>query len=147
MKSISKPHLVDLLRIFDQKRWIHPRIRYASVRSKGELLEDLGRHFGTFKQNGRVVFVPKAQKNIPKIEYDLKRRVFLLEGGAQDFPRESRLKPKFSIVRGPVGLTFGEWSVSHATQKGSASSLGSPEPITRGPPDCSPRTAPSRRCA
>ena len=122
MKSISKPHLVDLLRIFDQKRWIHPRIRYASVRSKGELLEDLGRHFGAFKQNGRVVFVPRTQKNLPKIEYDLKARVFLLEGVAQDFPRESRLKPKFSIRRGPVILKFGEWSDLLARQKGSASS-------------------------
>ena len=119
MKSISKPHLVDLLRIFDQKRWIHPRIRYASVRSKGELLEDLGRHFGAFKQNGRVVFVPRTQKNLPKIE---KARVFILEGVVQDFPRQSRQKPKFSIRRGPVILKFGEWSELLARQKGSASS-------------------------
>ena len=41
MERISKPHIVDLLRVFDRKRWIQPRIRYASVRSKPELIKDL----------------------------------------------------------------------------------------------------------
>ena len=41
MNQISKPHIVDLLRIFDKNRMISPRIRYASVRSKPELLKDL----------------------------------------------------------------------------------------------------------
>ena len=45
MNQISKPHIVDLLRIFDKNRYINPRIRYASVRSKPELLNDLKMHF------------------------------------------------------------------------------------------------------
>ena len=52
MNAISKPHLVDLLRIFDKRRYITPRIRYASVRSKPELIRDLERHFGTSCANG-----------------------------------------------------------------------------------------------
>ena len=32
---------MDLLRIFDKHKWIRPRIRYASVRSKPELIADL----------------------------------------------------------------------------------------------------------
>ena len=109
MKNISKPHLVDLLRIFDQKRWIHPRIRYASVRSKGELLEDLQRHFKTLKVKDRINFVPRSQGNLPSIEYDLKKRIFYLDGVQQDFPRESRKKPVFQIIRGPIILKFDEW--------------------------------------
>ena len=118
MKSISKPHIVDLLRIFDQRKWIHPRIRYASVRSKGELLEDLKQHFRTFVYQGRVTFVPKkGQCPLPKIEYDLKKRVYLLDGRPQDFPRESRQKPKFSILKGPITLTFPAWSDLRATNR------------------------------
>ena len=45
MNQISKPHIVDLIRIFDKNRYINPRIRYASVRSKPELLNDLRMHF------------------------------------------------------------------------------------------------------
>ena len=75
MKAISKPHLVDLLRMFDQKKWITPRIRYASVRSKGELLEDLERHFKSFVYGGVVTFVPKYRVDfLPKLEYNLKER-------------------------------------------------------------------------
>ena len=148
MKNISKPHLVDLLRIFDLKRWIHPRIRYASVRSKGELLADLGRHFKTLKARGRVTFVPlQPQRTLPKIEYDLKKRLFLLDGVPQDFPRESRQRPKFEIRRGPVTLTFGQWSTPPATRTEPVFSSTSPTRGTRAPGDCSPRTEPSRHSA
>ena len=47
MERISKPHIVDLLRIFDRRRWFIPRIRYASVRSKPELIKDLKKYFFT----------------------------------------------------------------------------------------------------
>ena len=40
LNKISKPHIVDLLRIFDKRKTISPRIRYASVRSKPELIKD-----------------------------------------------------------------------------------------------------------
>ena len=99
MKAISKPHLVDLLRMFDQKKWITPRIRYASVRSKGELLEDLER--------GVVTFVPKYRVDfLPKLEYNLKERAYYLDGAKKDFPRESRSPPKFVVHKGPITLTF-----------------------------------------
>ena len=45
LHKISKPHLVDLLRMSDHNRWLQPRIRYASVRSKPELIRDLEDHF------------------------------------------------------------------------------------------------------
>ena len=41
MQRISKPHIVDLLRYFDRNRLFSPRIRYASVRSKPELIADI----------------------------------------------------------------------------------------------------------
>ena len=98
MKAISKPHLVDLLRMFDQKKWITPRIRYASVRSKGELLEDLERHFKSFVYGGVVTFVPKYRVDfLPKLEYNLKERAYYLDGEKKDFPRESRSPPKFVV--------------------------------------------------
>ena len=107
MKSISKPHLVDLLRMFDQNRWITPRIRYASVRSKGELLEDLSRHFKSFSYDNVVTFVPRYRIDfLPKLEYNLKERAYYLDGKKKDFPRESRSPPKFVVCKGPVTLTF-----------------------------------------
>ena len=63
MNQISKPHIVDLLRIFDKKRFINPRIRYASVRSKPELLNDLKLHF-TIR-----VFDLKGKKKTERIIY------------------------------------------------------------------------------
>ena len=39
MERISKPQIVDLLRVFDLRRLVQPRIRYASVRSKPELIK------------------------------------------------------------------------------------------------------------
>ena len=50
MQRISKPHLVDLLRFFDKKRIFSPRIRYASVRSKPELIKDLKKYFFTYER-------------------------------------------------------------------------------------------------
>ena len=44
METISKPHLVDLLRVFDKRKWFVPRIRYASVRSKPELIKDMQKY-------------------------------------------------------------------------------------------------------
>ena len=55
MNHISKPHIVDLLRIFDKRKFFVPRIRYASVRSKPELLKDLKYYFGTRLNDGIVL--------------------------------------------------------------------------------------------
>ena len=58
MNHISKPHIVDLLRIFDKRKFFVPRIRYASVRSKPELLKDLKYYFGTRLNEGLCTSSP-----------------------------------------------------------------------------------------
>ena len=109
MEKISKPDLVDLLRISDQRRWLHPRIRYASIRSKPDLLKDLRRHFQERVRKGVVEFVPRFPaklRNLPKIQYNLKEKTFLFDGERVDAPSRSREKVKFHFSRVPVTLTF-----------------------------------------
>ena len=79
MNQISKPHLVDLLRIFDRRKFFVPRIRYASVRSKPELLKDLYRHFGTRLTKTDVEFIPKStvSSTVPTIRYHLIAEILL----------------------------------------------------------------------
>ena len=106
MNRISKPDLVDFLRISDHRRWLCPRIRYASIRSKPELLADLRRHFEE-KLKGHVLeFVPRNPRlQLPRIQYDLKRKVFLFDGKFCDVPKKSREKVRVSFG-GPVTMTF-----------------------------------------
>ena len=94
MQSISKPHIVDLLRIFDKNRWIIPRIRYASVRSKPELIADLSEHFLTeITPGGTLLFLPFGRLHgVPRIEYDLENRRYILDGEVVDVPKRSRQK-------------------------------------------------------
>ena len=107
-QKISKPHLVDLLRLSDRNRWLYPRIRYASVRSKPELISDLMIHFRLLEFEKRLVFLPKNPRTpgLPEIEYDLSQKKFLVNGVPQDIPKLSRLKPVFSISKQSVTLTF-----------------------------------------
>ena len=105
MNQISKPHIVDLLRIFDKNRMISPRIRYASVRSKPELLKDLSHHFDTLQVGLRILFKPR---NVPEIVYQLKEKQFYFDGKRVNVPEESRARPVFSR-KGPVTLTFHEF--------------------------------------
>ena len=78
---ISKPHLVDLLRVFDRNKWVTPRIRYASVRSKPELVHDLLVHFTVAKTDDLLRFYPKRLLScLPRIDYDLTNRRYLLDG-------------------------------------------------------------------
>ena len=108
MDKICKPHIVDLLRISDQKRWLWPRIRYASIRSKPTLLQDLRAHFRE-ELRGRVLhLVPRVSHlvQIPEIAYDFGRKKFLFDGKPIDVPRMSRAKVRFSVTPGPVTLTF-----------------------------------------
>ena len=107
MNSISKPHLVDLLRIFDKQRMFTPRIRYASVRSKPELLQDLAIHFTAIKKNDIIQFEPvRVNPGLPAIQYHLKRKKFYFDSQSVDVPTESRKRPLFQVVRGPIELTF-----------------------------------------
>ena len=107
MNSISKPHLVDLLRIFDKQRMFTPRIRYASVRSKPELLQDLASHFTAIKKNDIIQFEPvRSVPGLPLIQYHLKRKKFYFDSQSVDVPTESRKRPLFQVIQGPIELTF-----------------------------------------
>ena len=108
MEKISKPNLVDLLRLSDRERWFAPRIRFASVRSKPCLIQDLRELYKDVRRGERVLFLPrhKLQNHVPHILYDVKRRTFLLNGKVMDVPKISRQKPVFSIRRELYTLTF-----------------------------------------
>ena len=80
MEQISKPHLVDLLRIFDKRRYFVPRIRYASVRAKPELVKDLKNYFFTYEK-GRILHfklrgvVSTSLAHLPEIAYDFDKKL------------------------------------------------------------------------
>ena len=103
---ISKPHLVDLLRVFDRHKWLSPRIRYASVRSKPELIGDICREFCIEKIKKQIRFCPKRARNLPTIVYDLEKKHFLFDSKVLNVGRISREKPGFQIRRGPIELSF-----------------------------------------
>ncbi len=149
---ISKPHLVDLLRIFDKNKWIIPRIRYASVRSKPELIADIATHFRVQQTKADVLmFFPKRKlAGVPKIAYDLPSRKYLMDDLVVDVPKESRKKPQFAISHVPVTLTFYEFYSAPAetqtppsTRRASVSSEESLELGTRSRPDETERSEPS----
>ena len=107
MNSISKPDIVDLLRIADHKRWFTPRIRYASIRSKPELLKDLCVYFLVRKAGKRLKFLPKRYLfAVPVLEYDLVAKRFLFDGELVDIVKTSRERPTFSIRREKVTVQF-----------------------------------------
>jgi len=109
MEQISKPHIVDLLRIFDKKKWLHPRILYASVRSKPELIKDLKKHFSTRTRDDVLHLRPRCPellRHVPAIWYDFGARRYLFDGQPFDVPAESRKKVQFSISHVPVTMTF-----------------------------------------
>ncbi len=111
MERISKPHLVDLLRIFDKRRWLHPRILYASVRSKPELIADLKKFFFVYTAEDVIHFkrrgcVENMLCHLPTISYDLQERQYQFDGNPFDVPAESRRKPVFSISHVPVTMSF-----------------------------------------
>ena len=105
MERISKPNLVDLLRLADRQKWFCPRIRFASVRSKPQLIEDLRGWFRDMKLGHLIHFVPhdrgplggRLPPHVPKIVYHVKNRTFVLDGMRIDVPKLSRVKPSFSI--------------------------------------------------
>ena len=107
LNKISKPHIVDLLRIFDKRKTISPRIRYASVRSKPELIKDLVKHFDCTESDDIVYFEPLCPTmDAPKIKYDLGTRTYIFNGAPVDVPKESREQPEFQIFHGPFLLNF-----------------------------------------
>ncbi len=143
MNHISKPHLVDLLRIFDRRKFFVPRIRYASVRSKPELLKDLHRHFGTRLTKTNVEFLPKSSvsSTVPIIRYHLTTRKYYFDEEVVDPPTHCRHLPSFQILKTPVTLYFDKFAFP-AVREGrpsmcttAASSSESPEPSIGDPLD------------
>ena len=110
--QISKPHIVDLLRIFDRRKWLIPRIRYASVRSKPDLIRDLDKFFFTYSRENKVFIKKRDQEQlarVPLICYDLESRKFSFDGTVMDIPAESRKAISFSISHTPVTVRFDEF--------------------------------------
>ena len=108
LNKISKPHIVDLLRMFDKRKFVTPRIRYASVRSKPELIEDIERHFYCAQKENHIYFerVSPSRSNCPSIVYDLEHKEYIFNGRVMDVPKESREVPKFQIFHGPFLVQF-----------------------------------------
>ena len=108
MEKISKPNLVDLLRLSDREKWFCPRIRFASVRSKPCLIADLRTLFRDLRKGERILFLPRQRlpDHVPDISYDVKNRTFLLDGKPIDVPKISRQKPAFSIRHEKYTMTF-----------------------------------------
>ena len=108
MNHISKPHLVVLLRIFDKRKYFVPRIRYASVRSKPELLRDLAHYYDARLTHTYVYLIarPTVPNGIPEIRYNLEERKYYFDEEEVDAPAASRQVPRFAIRREPVVLTW-----------------------------------------
>ena len=109
MEQISKPHIVDLLRVFDRRRMVLPRIRYASVRSKPELINDLKQYFFTYNRENLIHFKLRESAraslhHLPQIAYDLDKKRYLFDDSPFDVQTESRKRVHFSISHEPVTL-------------------------------------------
>ena len=100
MEAISKPELVNFLRYLDHNRLLFPRIRYASIRSKNDLLVDLRNQFYVKEIGTKLYFHNRKQRAFPLLFYDLSTRQFSVD------IVEKPAKPKFSIVRKPVTIHF-----------------------------------------
>ena len=138
MNRISKPRIVDFLRLCDRHKWVHPRIRFASVRSKPELIADIHDHFEISCTDHIVCITPKYRnRHAPVICYDLEERKYMVDGVYREFQKESRERPQFQIRHCPTTIRFGSFLVSKnvsATQTASVVSSPFLGPGTHGPP-------------
>ena len=117
MLHISKPRIVDFLRTCDKHNWVFPRIRFASVRSKPELIEDIEHNFVVNREGNFVSIVPRRKSHrIPAIQFDLSVKKFLLNGEYHEFRKESREKPQFRILHSPQTIVFESFRESTASQ-------------------------------
>jgi hypothetical protein len=123
--KLTKPSLVDLLRMCDKNRWCCPRIRYASIRSKPELCRDLLKFF-TFDNDGEFIHILsiRALVNFPVLKYHLKGRRFWRNGQAFDAATVSRERPTFRYEKKTVVLHFGELRAARGSGTGVVASLG-----------------------
>ena len=111
--KLTKPSLVDLLRLCDKHRWCAPRIRYASIRSKPDLCHDLVKFF-SFTEEGDFVYIKPLRPilNFPDLKYHLKSRRFWKDGVLFDAATVSRQKPQFHLERKTVTLQFSPVAVA-----------------------------------
>ena len=54
MEQLSKPELTNLIRYLDKKKLLSKKIRYASIRPKTELIEDIKLQFRTRLLNQKL---------------------------------------------------------------------------------------------
>ncbi len=108
LENISKPRVVDFLRVCDRKNWLFPRIRYASVRSKPTLLADIRVHFEEMFRGDRLQLVPFRPRRMPVIEYCFAKKQFLFDGEPIDLPKAGKVE--FRMIKGPVTVRFGRWT-------------------------------------
>ena len=128
MQTISKPKLVDLLRVFDHRKWLSPRIRYASVRCKGDLIGDIETHFEV-SVGTHLYLTPRRRvlrEHLPRISYDRELRAFLFDGEVQDLEVVSRTMPRFQIRQERTTLSFPDQTPPDHQTPG-------PSPATTGP--------------
>ena len=155
LENISKPKIVDLLRVCDRNNWVFPRIRYASVRSKPTLLADIRSHFEEIQGERSLELVPRNRcVRCPRIQYELEKKSFLFDGAPIDLPKAAKVQ--FRIVKGPVIVNFGTWTAKEAQPSNCAKPVDPfQKPRTRSlsdssdqnpPSDCSTRTPSSIPC-
>ena len=102
--KITKPNLVNFLRICDKERLTLRRIRYASIRSKGSLIRDILIYFRA-EFEGTIIRIISKFRN-PR--FGVERRTFLRAGVPFDCEIVSRRKPQYSIEYKDVTLHFGQ---------------------------------------
>ena len=155
MEKISKPHIVEFLRMCDRKHWLHPRIRYASIRSKPQLLADLKKHYRVRRKGKLLLFLPILPLPVvPKIVYDFEKKQFLYDGKPTSLPIRGQETTHFHVVQGPVTLTWPrlggsprEAEADSSTQTNAGSFERSRTPDTDSPLGCSSPSLPSRSSA
>ena len=128
--KLTKPSLVDLLRICDKNRWCSPRIRYASIRSKPELCKDLMQHFDFVEiDNGFIRIRPRRViRDFPDLKYHQRSRRFWMDGEPFDAARVSRERPQFQMEHKRTTLYFGTLQGARDSGIAAAASLMFPAP-------------------
>ena len=122
--KLTKPSLVDLLRMCDRNRWCNPRIRYASIRSKPELCKDLLMHFEFQEVDEYIIIRPRRRIiNFPELKYHSRSRRFWKNGKPFDAARVSRQKPQFRLERKKTTLHFGPLQGAPGSDIAAAASL------------------------
>ena len=119
--KITKPNLVNFLRICDKERLTLRRIRYASIRSKGSLIRDILIYFRA-EFEGTIIRIISKFRN-PR--FGVERRTFLRAGVPFDCEIVSRRKPQYSIEYKDVTLHFGQLFYSRGRGTGRGAGGGS----------------------